>query len=168
MKIEADVIMALMDKESVKVIVHKYAKAHGIPVVMGSRDSLQGNSRWCVRGKVWDYKNNPDLPTFGSTNHPKLDKYSLEELTPEIMSEYDKSINEKKLKLFKDMALTDASLFKTISKEELLKKVENNNNYFNRHVCSVIANTAGCLSAAAAVRTILGEPPEDKISVNLW
>ena len=164
----ADVIMALMDKESVKVIIHKYAKKHKIPVVMGSRDSLESNSRWCVRGKVWDYKNNPDLPTFGSTNHPELDKYNLEDITPQMMSEYDKGINEKKLKFFKQMALNNPEMFKSISKEELLKKIENNNNYYNRHVCSVIANTAGCLSAATAIRTILGEPPEEKISVNLW
>lgn len=164
----ADLIMAIMDKESVKVIIHKYAKEHKIPVVMGSRDSLTNSSRWCVRGKVWDYKNNPDLPSFGHTNHPELDKYDLSRLTPEIMAEYDKSINEKKLKLFKNTALNNADLFKSISKEDLLKKIENNNDYYNRHVCSVIANTAGCLSAAAAIRTILGNPPEDKISVNLW
>ena len=162
----ADVVLALNDTESIKVLLHKVAKSKHIPVVMGSRATLD-KSRWCVRGKIWNYNANPDLPTFGSTNHPDLDKYSVEELTPEILSDYDKYIKNKKISTFQKSANEgNDNYFKTITKSELNKKLASVNDAYNRNVCAVIANTAGCLAATVAMRYISGCPQEE-IKVDL-
>ena len=162
----ADIIIPIPDIESIKVILHKIAKENKIPAIMGSRESITNASRWKVRAKVWDYKNK-DIETFGATNHPELDKYKLSELTQEIIDEYDKKINQKKMDFFKKTALSGANLFKSINKEDLIERIENNDKYFNRHVCSVIANTAGCLTATAAIKCILGKYNE-YIGIDLW
>lgn len=157
----SDLIFEQSDKESIKVLTHKVAKELCIPVIMGSRVSIDNESRWCVRAKLWDYKENPDLPTFGETNHPELEKYSIKEMTPEILHKYDEFIKKKKINTFKAIALDEKNnFFKTISKKELLEKIENNPDAYNRHVCSVIANTAGCLAATLAIRYIVGEKTE--------
>lgn len=163
---DIDIIITIPDREAIKVLLHKIAKENKIPCVMGSRDSMEGASRWSVRAKLWDYKNK-DIETFGATNHKEIDKYSLDELTQDILDEYDEKIKIKKMTFFKETALSKADLFKSISKADLIERIENNVNYFNRHVCSVIANTAGCLAATSTLRYILGDS-EDYIGVNLW
>lgn len=158
---EIDILAVENDTESVKVLIHKYAKEKGIPVVMGSRVSLDSATRWSVRAKLWDYKNNPDLPTFGSTNHPELDKYSLEELTDEMLKEYDAGIKQKKINLFNSYDEDGKNYFLSISNRELKKKLNSVPDGYNRHVCSVIANTAGCLAATSTLRYIIGMPKEE-------
>ena len=162
----ADIIITIPDKESIKVILHKVAKENKIPCTMGSRCSINKASRWSVEAKLWDYKNE-DVETFGATNHPDLDKFSFEELTQEILDEYDEKIKIKKMNFFKETALSNADLFKSIKKEDLIERIENNEKYFNRHVCSVIANTAGCLAASATLKYLLGSK-KTTIGVELW
>ncbi len=162
----ADVIITIPDRESIKVLLHKIAKENKIPCIMGSRASFEQHSRWNVRAKVWDYKN-PETKTFGSTNHPELEKYSIDELTQNILDDYDEKIKIKKMDFFKKTVMDKADLFKSISKKDLLERIENNEKYFNRHVCSVIANTAGTLAAAASIKYILGNK-NDYIGVDLW
>lgn len=160
-----DIIVTIPDREAIKVLLHKIAHKNKIPCVMGSRDSIEGASRWRVRAKLWDYKK--DIETFGATNHSEIDKYPLNELTQEILDEYDEKIKEKKMKFFKEAALNGADLFKSISKKDLSNRIETCENYFNRHVCSVIANTAGCLAATAVIKYILGDR-NDYVGVDLW
>ncbi|MBO6256883.1 ThiF family adenylyltransferase [bacterium] len=158
---DADIIMALNDTESIKVLLHKIGKINNIPVVMGSRTSVD-KSRWSVMGKIWDYKANPELPTFGFTNHPDLDCYTFENLTQEILFEYDKHIKAKKIATFKNSAeISSDNYFKTISKDELKRKLDEVPDAYNRSVCSVIANIGGCLAATVALRYIIGCPQEE-------
>lgn len=160
----SDIILAINDTESIKVLLHKVAKEMQIPVIMGSRASIDGSSRWCVKAKLWDYKSNPSLETFGSTNHPEFDKYSIKEITQEIADKYDKKIKKKKIDTFKKLTHDETNnLFKTISMEELYKKIEKNPDSYNRHVCSVVANTAGCFAATLALNYIIGNKKEELI-----
>ena len=157
---DSDIIMALNDTESVKVLLHKVGKENKTPVIMGSRVSFN-ESRWSVQGKLWDYKNNSDLKTFGYTNHPNFDKFSFDEITDEMMSNYDNYIKEKKVSTLKNISEKEnENYFKTISKEEFNRKINEISNGYNRHVCSVVANTAGCLAATLAMRYIIGCPQE--------
>jgi len=158
---DADIIMSIVDSEAAKTLMHRIAKKNRIPVIMGSRESLESASRWSVRAQLWDYKNRPDLKTFGETNHPEFERYPLEEITQEMVKEYDEKIKRKKIETFKKIALNpDNNFFKTIPQEELYRKLEVTPDAFNRHVCSVIANTAGCLAADCALRYIIGLPSD--------
>jgi hypothetical protein len=58
-------------------------------------------------------------------------------------------------------------MFGSITQEDLLERIDTVNNYFNKHVCSVIANTGGCLAATATIRIILGGP-DGNLEINLW
>lgn len=162
----SDVVLAQVDKESIKIILHRTAKKLKIPVICGSRNSLQ-ESRWFVSAKIWDYSKNPDLPCYDVTNHPDMAKIPIEDMTEEMLKEFDEKIKTKKMKLFNDYIVANPELFRSISQKDLVERISENNNYFNRHVCAVIANTGGILAATATVRYLLGGP-EGKLEIDLW
>jgi molybdopterin/thiamine biosynthesis adenylyltransferase len=163
---DIDLLLVQTDTESSKIIMHRAAKERGIPVVCGSRGSIQGH-RWFVKAKVWDYKKHPDLPCYDETNHPDFVGIPLEEMTQKMLASYDEEIKTKKMRIFNEYANSKPEMFGSISQEDLLERVDTSNNYFNRHVCSVLANTGGCLAATATLRLILGGPEGD-LEINLW
>lgn len=163
---DVDVLLLQVDKEAIKVLLHKLAKEMNIPVIGASRSSLQ-ESRWCVSAKLWDYKQKPELPCYDKTNHPELEKYSVDELTKELLDGYDKKIVEKKKGIFKENARKNPELFRSISKEDVVDRLNSFDNYHNRHVNAIVANTAACLACALTVRYLLGSY-EDCLKINLW
>ena len=163
---DSDIILVLPDSEAIKVLIHKIAKKNKTPCIMASRDSLENASRWFIRAKLWDYKNENTV-SFAKTNHPELDKFEIEELNQDILDKYDEKIKIKKMNLFKEKALKGADLFKSISKKDLIERIENTPDYYNRHVCSVIANSAGCFAAVSAIKYILREKCE-YLGIDLW
>lgn len=163
---DIDVLLVQTDTESSKIIMHRIAKEKGIPLVCGSRGSIQGH-RWFVRAKVWNYEKYPDLPCYDETNHPEFSGIPLEEMTQEGLNSYDEKIKKKKMKIFSDFAKSKPEMFGSISQKDLLERINTSHNYFNRHVCSVLANTGGCLAATATLRLLLGGPEND-LELNLW
>lgn len=161
-----DIILAQTDTESSKIILHRVAKEIGIPIVCGSRGSILGH-RWNIRAKVWNYKDNPDLPCYDETNHPDIAPIPLKELNGDMLKEYDSKIKITKMNIFRDFAKSRPEMFGSILQKDLLERIESCNNYFNRHVCSVLANTAGCFAATAAIKLILGGLDND-LELNLW
>jgi len=163
---DVDVLLVQTDTESSKIIMHRVAKELKIPLVCGSRGSLQGH-RWFVKAKVWDYKKYPDLPCYDVTNHPDFAGIPLEEMTNENLKKYDEMIKIKKMNIFSEFAQSKPEMFGSISQEDLLERIETSHNYSNRHVCSVLANTGGCLAATATLRVLLDGPDGD-LEINLW
>lgn len=161
-----DVVLVQTDTESSKIILHKTAKELKVPIVCGSRGSLEGH-RWLVRAKVWDYGKYPDLPCYDETNHPDFVDKSLQDLTQEELDKYDEKIKNKKVKLFKEIAAKKPEIFGSIEREDLLNRIDSCHKFHNRHVCSVLANTGGCLAVTAALRIILNGPEGD-LELNLW
>jgi molybdopterin/thiamine biosynthesis adenylyltransferase len=162
----ADAVLIQTDTESSKILLHRTCKKLGIPAICGSRGSILQH-RWFVRAKVWDYRKNPDLPCYDITNHPDLAHIPTEEMTEDLLKDYDEKIKVKKMKIFSTFAKSNPEIFGSISQKDLLDRIEQYNNYFNRHVCSVLANTGGLLAATATIRYILGGPERD-LEINLW
>jgi len=162
----ADVLLVQTDTESSKIIMHRVAKEFKIPLVCGSRGSIQGH-RWFVKAKVWDYKKYPDMPCYDETNHPEFVGIPLEKMTQEMLNSFDENIKLKKMRLFNEYANSKPEIFGSITQEDLQKRINTCPNYFNRHVCSVLANTGGCLAATATLRLLLGGPEGD-LEINLW
>jgi len=163
---KADVILAQTDTESSKILLHRTAKLMGIPVICGSRASLD-ESRWLVKAKVWNYRKHPDTPCYAETNHPEMAKIPTAELTPELLKAYDEKIKQKKMAAFRNSAETRPDLFPSISQDNLAARLREADNYSNRHVCSVIANQGGILAATQTLRVLLGGPDDDLV-VKLW
>lgn len=162
----ADAVLVQTDTESAKILLHRTAKKMRIPAICGSRGSILQH-RWFVKAKVWDYKKYPELPCYDVTNHPDIAHIPTEEMTEEMLKEFDEKIKIKKMEIFKNFAKSNPEIFGSISQKELLERIENYHNYFNRHVCSVLANTGGVLAATATIRYLLGGPEGD-LEVNLW
>lgn len=162
----ADVILVQTDTESTKIILHRTAKKYGIPAICGSRSSILQH-RWKVRAKVWDYAKYPDLPCYDETNHPEMVDIPTSEMTEDMLREYDDKIKLKKIKVFNDFAVSNPQMFGSISQKDLLDRISSCKNYFNRHVCSVLANAGGVLAAAATIRHLLNGPEGD-LEINLW
>jgi molybdopterin/thiamine biosynthesis adenylyltransferase len=161
-----DVLLVQTDTESSKIIIHKVAKELKIPLVCGSRGSLEGH-RWFVKAKIWNYKKYPDLPCYDETNHPEFSGRSINDLTQEELDQYDESIKRKKIEIFTKIAKSKPEIFGSISQNDLLNRISNCHKFHNRHVCSVLANTGGCLAATAALRVLLNGPDGD-LEINLW
>ena len=161
-----DVLLCVPDKESAKIIMHRVAREMRVPVVFGSRSSIYDH-RWKVRARIWNYRKNPRLQAYDQTHHPEISSIPLSKLTPEYLRSYDEKIKKKKMSLFKEIAKTKPQYFGSIDQHDLLDRLENADDYFNRHVCSVIASTGGCLAAAAVLRVILDGPDTD-LEINLW
>lgn len=161
-----DVILAQTDTESSKVLLHRVAKKMKIPVVTGSRYSLD-ESRWLVKAKLWDYKRDRDLPCYDVTNHPELAKIPTGKLTSKTLKEYDQKIKELKMAKFKDFAKNRPDHFPSIKQADLQKRLTEADNYFNRHVCSVIANCGGLLAATLTLKILLGGS-EEELTMRLW
>ena len=163
---DIDILIIQTDTESSKVILHRVAKEYGIKVVCGSRGSIFGH-RWNIKAKVWDYKKYPDMSCYDATNHPELAGISLKDMTDKMLNNYDEIIKNKKISLFRDYAKSKPEMFGSISQEDLIDRINNYEKFFNRHVCSVLANTGGCLAVTAALRLIL-DGPDDELEMNLW
>lgn len=161
-----DVILCVADKESVKIILNRVAKENKIPLVIGSRCSLFEH-RWKVMSKIWNYRKDPDLPCYDQVKHPEIAAIPFEHLSEEILSQYDEKIVLKKMRLLKNLARENPSLFGSIEQKVLLERVNSFNDFHNRHVMSVIANTGGCFAAAAALKLLLNGPEKD-IVADLW
>jgi len=160
-----DVLISQGDAPSSIILTHRIACQMGIPVVTGARSSLE--HRWCVKATVWNYKEKPDLERYDERHYPDIASVPFGELTDESLCAYDKEQLARRNDIFKKLALVMPESFCSITTEELKKKIDTGENFYNRHVCSVIANTAGCLAAAAALKIILGGPETD-IEVDLW
>ncbi|MFH0702034.1 MAG: ThiF family adenylyltransferase [bacterium] len=163
---KTDVLICQTDTESTKIIIHRAAKEQHIPVICGSRGSILGH-RWNVMAKTWNYKKYLDLPCYDETNHPEIALIPFEELTEELLNKYDETIKTKKMNIFYEYAKLKPEMFGSISQQDLFERINNSNNYFNRHVCSILANTAGCLAATATIKLIL-DGPEADLEINLW
>jgi len=163
---DVDVLLVQTDTESSKIIMHRVAKEFKIPLVCGSRGSIMGH-RWFVRAKVWDYKKYPDLPCYDETNHQDFVGIPLEKMTQETLNAYDEMIKMKKMDIFIEYAKTRPEMFGRITQDDLLERIDTTLNFANRHVCSVLANTGGCLAATATLRLLLGGPEGD-LEINLW
>lgn len=163
-----DVIIAQPDRESVKVLIHRIAKKYSIPVVTASRVNCNGN-RWTIAAKVWDYKSDPNLKTFEETNHPALLKYSLEEMTPEVLNEYDQQDKIKVRKKWKEIIESQQSeKFGLNSNENSLDVLENYpDTYHKCHIIAPIANIAGAMGSIKAVKILLGKPVNE-FAFDFW
>lgn len=162
----ADTVAALTDTESSKILMHRTSKKHNIPVIAGSRSSLY-ESRWKVKATVWNYKKKPDLNCYDEINHPEFALIPNENLTEDLLKKYDQKIQLKKKNVFSELAVNNSDMFKSISQENLLKRIETIENFQNRHVCSVIANTAGCITATTILKLLLNGDAKD-LELNLW
>jgi molybdopterin/thiamine biosynthesis adenylyltransferase len=161
-----DVLLCVPDKESAKIILHRVAKDLRVPVVFGSRSSIYDH-RWKVKARIWNYKKDPSLQSFDETHHPEISSVPLSELTPDYLKFYDERVKHKKKKLFMEIVKTKPQFFGGINQQELMDRLENAEDFYNRHVCSVISSTGGCLAATAVLKVILGGPETD-LEINLW
>jgi molybdopterin/thiamine biosynthesis adenylyltransferase len=154
-----DVIIAQPDRESIKVLIHRIAKKHSIPVVTSSRVNCNGN-RWTIAAKVWDYKNNPGLKTFEETNHPALLKYSLEELTSDVLGEYDKQDKAKVRNRWKEIIENQESEKYGLNCHENSMEVLNKypDTFHKCHIIAPIANIAGAMGSINAIKLLLDQP----------
>lgn len=163
-----DVIIAQPDRESVKVLLHRIAKKYSIPVVTASRVNCNGN-RWTIAAKVWDYRSDPNLKTFEETNHPALMKYRLEELTPEVLNDYDQQDKVKVRKKWKEIIETNQSeKFGLNSHENSMEVLENYPDIYHKcHIIAPIANIAGAMGSIKAIKLLLGKPIND-FAFDFW
>lgn len=162
-----DALVAQSDRESAKVILHRVAKESGIPVICGSRSSIFEH-RWKVRARVWNYRDQPDTPCYDETYHPDLVDTTLDQFTPEMLENYDlQFIENRDQDHFKQIAEEHPEFYGTITKDELLQRIATGDNFQNRHVCAVIANTGGCLAAMETLRILL-RGPDAPLEINLW
>ena len=161
----ADVLISQGDVPSSFILLHRMAGRLGIPVVNAERSSL--DHRWRVKATVWNYRKNPGLVRYDEMYYKELLSVPLEELTEERLRSYDRRHRSRRNELFKRLALASPEAFESISAGELRKKIDKGENFYNRHVCSVVANTAGCLAATAALKIILGGP-ETELEIDLW
>ena len=117
-----DVILAQTDTESSKIILHRIAKRLRLPVICGSRGSIFGH-RWNIKAKIWNYKKYHDMPCYDETNHPEIALIPFEELTEELLKEFDSKIKIKKMQLFAEYAKSNPELFGSIEKKILMKEL---------------------------------------------
>jgi molybdopterin/thiamine biosynthesis adenylyltransferase len=162
----ADVLLCQCDRESSKTLLHRAAKAMALPVVSGGRSSIHDH-RWKVKAAVYNYRDRPDLPCYDEVFHPDMTAVPFEELTEPLLRRYDEKVTGKDRGVFEAIALERPELFASISPEDLVRRLETTERYQKRHVCSVLANTAGCLVATAALKVLLGGP-EASLELNLW
>ena len=162
----ADLIVCQADRESTKTLIHRAAKALGVPVVSGGRASIHEH-RWKVRASVYNYRDRPELPCYDELFHPDMTAVPLEELTEPLLRRYDERVTGKDRGVFAAIVRERPELFASIPPEELVRRLETTERYQKRHVCAVQANTAGCLVATAALRVLLGGPEQD-LEICLW
>lgn len=154
-----DVIIAQPDRESIKVLLHRIAKKYSIPLVTASRVNCNGN-RWTLTAKVWDYRADPELRTFEETNHAELLKYSLEELTPALLEEYDNRDKVKVRSKWRDVIQKgDTAKYGLIDADSAWGVVEESPEFFHKcHIVAPIANIAGAMGSIKAIKLIIGAP----------
>lgn len=162
----ADLVVCQADRESTKTLIHRAAKAMGLPVVSGGRASIHEH-RWTVKSRVYNYRDRPDLPCYDEVFHQDMTAVPFEELTEPLLRRYDEKVTGKDRGVFAAIARERPELFASIPAEELARRVETTERYQKRHVCAVQANTAGCLVATAALKLLLGGP-EDDLELCLW
>jgi len=162
---QCDVIVCQPDKPSAAIIIFKVARSMQIPVVSGARPSFLSH-RWAVCADVFDFKKDPDLACYGD-NFPEIADASVDELTVEQLDRFDRWNHEKMAARFDDNLEKYPELFGSISQPGLLDRAKTCERHYNRHNCSVIANTSGCLAASAVLRLLLGGP-RGKLEINLW
>lgn len=161
-----DVLLCQCDRESSKVLLHRAAKQHRIPVVSGARSSIFDH-RWKVKAKVYNYRDDSELPCYDEVFHPDMQTVPFDQLTEEVLCQYDKQVKTKDRSVFRKIALETPELFASLPSCALEERVEKTENFNKRTVCSVIANTAGCLAATMVLKILLGGP-EDELEINLW
>lgn len=163
-----DCIICQPDRESVKVLVHRIAKAYSIPVVTASRTHGNGN-RWTITAKVWDYRNERNLQTFEETNHPALLAYSLDELTEMVLDDYDREVAKRVKDKWREIVLSgNASEYGLIEQTEAVKTMEMYPEIFHKcQIVAPIANIAGCMASIEAIKLLLGIASKP-YAVNLW
>ena len=162
----ADVLLCQCDRESSKVLLHRAAKSHHLPVVTGSRSSIYDH-RWKVMARVINYRDEPDLQCYDEVFHPDMVAVPFEELTEPVLRSYDEKVRSKDRGVFKQIALEKPEHYASISPEDLAERIETTENYNKRHVCAIHANTAGCLVATQTLKVLIGGPLE-RLELNLW
>ncbi len=162
----ADLVVCQADRESTKTLIHRAAKAMGLPVVSGGRASIHEH-RWKVKASVWNYRDRPDLPCYDEVFHPDMTAVPFDELTEPLLRRYDERVTGKDRGVFAAIARERPELFASIPPEDLARRIETTDRYQKRHVCAVQANTAGCLVATAALQVLLGGPERD-LELCLW
>lgn len=161
-----DVLLCQCDRESSKVLLHRAAKQLRIPVVSGARSSIFDH-RWKVKARVYNYRDDPELPCYDEVFHKDMQSVPFDQLTEEVLGQYDSLVRTKDRSVFRKIALETPELFASLPPSALEERVEKTENFNKRTVCSVIANTAGCLAATMVLKVLLGGP-EEALELNLW
>jgi molybdopterin/thiamine biosynthesis adenylyltransferase len=161
-----DVLLCQCDRESSKVLLHRAARRFAVPVVSGGRSSIHDH-RWKVAARVYDYRGDPTRPCYDEVFHPAMERVPFESLTEELLRAYDGEVTGKDRGVFRDLALDRPELYGSIDVEELKDRLASTERYNKRTVCAVIANTAGCLVATAALKVLIGGPTTE-LSLDLW
>ncbi len=157
---DLDILLPQADKESAKIILHKAAQEFRIPTIEASRCSIK-ESRWKISSTLYDYKLDIESNNYFENHHEDYKDVAFSELNQENLDYYDQRIAVFKQHLYVDLALNSPKLFSpTMEKENLMKKIQSDANFSNHTVCSVIANSAGCLAATMVLRYILGCCPK--------
>ena len=152
-----DVIVCQPDRESIKVMVHRMAKKYSIPLITSSRTNCNGN-RWTLSPRVWNYKDDPDLITFEETNHRDLMQYSLEELTAEVIDEFDRKDHQKVKTRWKEIIDSNqVNKYGLIDQANAQKVTEEIPHMFHKsHIIAPIANIAGAMASIKVFKLLLG------------
>ncbi len=160
-----DVVISQGDTPSSIMLTHRVASEFGIPVISGARASVE--HRWQVKAKIWNYRANPETRRYDEEHYPDLAAVPFERLTQSALDAYDLKDRRRRSGLFRERALADPGSFESIDPDALRERIANHPEAGNRHVCAVLANTAGCLAATCAVKIILGGP-EHELEIDLW
>lgn len=161
-----DVLLCQCDRESSKVLLHRAAKRFFVPVVSGGRSSIHDH-RWKVAARVYNYRDEPSRPCYDEVFHPDMERVPFEALTEEVLRAYDGRVTGKDRGVFRDLALERPELYGSIGAADLQERLATTARYNKRTVCAVIANTAGCLVATAALKALIGGP-EAELELDLW
>lgn len=161
-----DVLLCQCDRESSKVLLHRAAQQHKIPVVSGGRSSIYDH-RWKVKAATYDYCHNPTIQCYDEVFHPAMQGVPLEQLTEDVLERYDAKVRTKDRSVFRNIAIETPELFASLSPQALAERVDTTERFNKRTVCAVIANTAGCLAATMVLKVLL-DGPSDELEINLW
>lgn len=161
-----DLLVSQPDRQPIQVLLHRAARRLGIPVVSGARAGIR-QSRWKVRARVWNYRDQPDRPGYDEVYHPQWVGLDLASLPEEELDRMHAESRQEDLRIFAQVAHEHPEHFPSISAEALAQRIASHDDYANRHVCSVLANTAGTLCATVGLKVLLGGPSED-LEIDLW
>lgn len=153
-----DIIIAQPDKEGIKVLLHRMAKKHSIPIVTAARANCSDN-RWTLAARVWDYRRNPDLKTFEETHHPELLRYSLEELTPKVLGEYHRKdyakVRSRWRQIIENKQVSDFGLPDLVNARQVMHSCPDD--FHKAHILAPIANIAGALASIEVLKLLIDQ-----------